>query len=438
MSKRYQTLLQERADLVKEARGIFAAAEAEGRDLTEDEKGRDDRINVRLETLAEEIEREERRREWERTVEAAPDGNVQAAQISVMGPRQAQDPKRGFRNMADFALAVRDASRAGGRVDERLALLEEERRADYEAAPTNFHRQSGSDEGYMTPPAMRDEIWELVVQGQDLFNLITAEPTSRNSVELIQDESTPWGATGVQANWRAEGTQMEPSKLETKAQQVKLHELYAFVLSTEELLQDAPRLNDRLTRGAARAINWKASVAIHEGTGAGQPLGYMNSAALVSVAEEANQDADTIVAENVAKMYSRLLPGSAMSAFWLIAPDAFPQLMTLTIGDQPIWFADFRAAPGGVLLGRPVYPSFHCETVGDKGDIVLAAAAGYYLTRRTDAPQFAESIHLYFDYNIKAFRWTFRIGGQPFLSGPVSVAKGSSTLSHFVTLDART
>jgi HK97 family phage major capsid protein len=428
--------MNERADLVAEANGIFAAAEAEGRDLTDEEKARDDKINARLQTVAGEIEREERRREWERQVAALPDGNVQA-HVTTLGPRSEEDPRRGFANMADFALSVRNASRPGGVVDPRLRIPEAERRADYQAAPTNFHRESGSDEGYMVPPAMRADIWELVTGTQDLANLINAEPTSSNSVELLADESTPWGATGVQAYWRAEAAQMSASKLATKAEQVRLHELYAFVLATEELLQDAPRLNDRLTRGAARAISWKTSVAIHSGTGAGQPLGFMKSAALVSVAKEANQAADTIVAGNVAKMYSRLLPGSAGSAFWLIAPDAFPQLPLMTIGDQPVWHADFHTAPGGVLLGRPVYPSFHCETVGDKGDIVLVAADGYYLARRTDAPQFASSIHLYFDYNVQAFRWTFRIGGQPFLSAAVQPAKGSSALSHFVTLDAR-
>ena len=65
MTTRYQKYIQERADLVKEAKELFANADG---DLTEEQKQRDDAINARLETLAGEIEREERMRAYERHV----------------------------------------------------------------------------------------------------------------------------------------------------------------------------------------------------------------------------------------------------------------------------------------------------------------------------------------------------------------------------------
>ncbi len=70
MKKRYAQLIQERVDLVKEARELLA--QAEGRDLTEEEKLRDDEINARLETLAGEIEREERLRIHEDALPTVP------------------------------------------------------------------------------------------------------------------------------------------------------------------------------------------------------------------------------------------------------------------------------------------------------------------------------------------------------------------------------
>lgn len=66
--KRYQFLVQERADLVKEAKGIMTGAD--GRELTEDEKHRDDAIHSRLQALDNEIAREERLREAERRAPA--------------------------------------------------------------------------------------------------------------------------------------------------------------------------------------------------------------------------------------------------------------------------------------------------------------------------------------------------------------------------------
>ena len=89
------------------------------------------------------------------------------------------------------------------------------------------------------------------------------------------------------------------------------------------------------------------------------------------------------------------------------------------------------------MLGRPVIFTEHNKTVGDKGDIVFADPKGYYAPIKNGGVKFAQSMHLFFDYDVEAFRWTFRMGGQPFLSGPVSSANGSNTKSHFVTLAAR-
>ena len=430
--KRYQQLLQERADLVNEAKAIFSKAETEGRDLTDEEKQRDDAINARLTTLATEIEREERRREWERTVQAVPDANMTAAQRGLTSVREAaeDDPNRGFRNMADFALTVREASRPGGQVDQRLRIG---------AAPTNYHQESGAGEGYMVPPAMREELWEVVWSQDSLLMDVENEPTSGNYVEFAKDETTPWGATGIQAKWRAEATQMTATKMVTEAEQMRLHELYAFVTATDELLQDAPRLNNRLTRKSGEAIRYKANEAIVNGTGVGQPLGWFVSAAKVTVAKESSQAAATVLAQNVAKMFARCIdPGKGI---WYINQDVLPQLLTMTLGDKPIWIpptATIQDAPaGGYLFGRPVKLLENCQTLGTEGDIQFVNPSGYYAITKTTEPEFASSIHLFFDYGLQAFRCTFRVNGQPFLSAPVSPAKGNTTRSHFIMLATR-
>lgn len=61
-SKQYKALLQERADLVAEGKRMFEAAEIAGRELTADEKVRDDAINARLEAVAADVKRHEQRR----------------------------------------------------------------------------------------------------------------------------------------------------------------------------------------------------------------------------------------------------------------------------------------------------------------------------------------------------------------------------------------
>lgn len=448
MKTNIKQLRQQLHDLKAEGRGNIEVVKALGEkdDRSDEDDAKIVTLNARVDELAAEvaaleveIEAEETRLDREHALAATFAPSETPLHPSVVVRSTEPDPAAmcGFESGADFALAVRAACRQDGQViDPRLVAM---RSAEIQAAPTGFMQESGADEGYMVPPEMRDQIFQLIFAGEDVINRIDMEPTSRNAVTFVRDESTPWSATGIQAKWAGEGTALTASKLETKGEMARLHKLYAFVLATDELLEDAPRLNARLTKGASEAILYKASDSIVYGTGAGQPLGWFTSGALVSVAKEGSQVADTIVPANVLKMYSRLLVMGTASPFWLANRDTVPQLGVMTIGNQPAWTppnAGLANAPGGMLLGYPILLSEHARTVGDKGDLQLVNPAGYYGLEKRGGLQFATSMHLFFDFGIGAFRWTFRMGGQPFLSTPV-VADNGGTKSHFVVLDER-
>lgn len=418
---KYKQLQQERASKLAKSKALLGSENPSAEDVTAA-----DALNAEIAGIDKQLAIFEANFALERLAPASP-----AAAGVTVHERIEDDPKRGFANIGDFALAIRGLYTPGNAVDPRLLIPG--------AAPTNFHKEGGSDEGRMVPPAFKEEIWEAVSESDgSLIADVDAEPTSSNSVELNTDESTPWGATGVQAAWRSEGAVMSPSRLATTGVQVKLHELYAFVLATGELMADAPRLAARLMKKAPMAIVYKLNEAIVNGTGAGQPLGWFTSAAKVSVAKETSQTATTVNATNIAKMYARnLKPGQAN---WYINQDVLPMLPLLVIGTQPAWAPPSQGltgAPGGLLLGRPVKFLENCQTLGTQGDIQFVNPKGYYAAHKGTAPEFAESMHLYFDYNINAFRWIFRVGGQPYLSAAVSPAKGSSTRSDVVVLDTR-
>ncbi|MBW7967568.1 phage major capsid protein [Bradyrhizobium sp. BR 10261] len=355
---------------------------------------------------------------------------------SLGGPARATvvndlNPERtaGFHNLAEFAVAVRGA--ATGSLDQRLT-----------AAASGYQQNQGtSGEGFLVPTEYREQIWSLVFSDSSLLSYCNPEPTSSNTISIAKDETTPWGAAGVQAAWRSEGTQMVATKAAITGTILQLHELYAFVTATDEVLSDAPRLQNRITVQAARAIQWKASDAVVSGDGNGKPLGFMNSGALVTVNKESGQAASTIVNANVLKMYSRLLRMGGVP-MWLANSDVLPQLGQLTLGNVPAWLPNnqpFAGAPdGGVFLGRSMNFNEHMQSLGTLGDIALVDLSGYALaTKAGGGIDFAASIHLFFDQNLTAFRWVFRLGGQPYLTAPVSPAHGSNTKSHFVTLQAR-
>lgn len=423
--KKLAELRKRLADLKAKGTGVLDAAEKEGRDLTEQEAAEFAGLETEIEATKAEIQQVETMAERRRTMDAL--SGSSALGTTVHDPNPATTG--GFKGLAEFAGAVRMASRQGGQVDPRLM-----------AAPTSVHQGgAASGEGFEVPAQFRTAIFEVVAELDEFGPLVDEEPTDKRKVEGIADETTPWGAGGVTASWRSEGQKMEPSKLATDSRSIVLHELYAFVLATEELLEDAPRLESRVTRKAGQAIAWKKNAALVYGSGAGQPLGWMTSGALVTVAKEAAQAADTIVAENVMKMFSRLLRVPGDKPFWMANSDTLPQLMTMKIGDTPIWMPPngLVDAPGGMLMGLPIRLSEHAKSLGDKGDLQLISPKGYYALRREAGPKFAQSMHLYFDYAIEAFRWTFRFGGQPHLSKPVAPAHGAATKSHFVALADR-
>lgn len=441
MTKKLAELQTRLKALKAEGLGIVEAAEADDRDLNEDELARIEAIQSDVDDVNDQIEAINRRAEARRSMEAITShGGEGAGRRAHYGQNTVNDlnpaTTGGFKDIAEFAVAVRQASKSGGMMDERLRTM---------GAPTNFHTGGGdAGEGFSVPPQYRDEIFEVMEAVDELSPLTDEESTSARRVEMMANEETPWGASGVQANWRSEGSQMTASKLDDEARSVPLHEIYAFVLATGELLDDAPRMAGRLTRRAGQALAWKRNQATIYGTGAGQPLGWFASPAMISVAKEGSQAADTIVAENVLKMWSRLSVVPGDRPIWIANRNTLPELATMTIGDRPVWLppSGLQAdAYGGFLLGAPILFSEHAKTLGDAGDLHLVSPKGYYSLRRDTGPQLATSIHLYFDYNVEAFRWTTRFGGQPHLSAPINAPTAgggaANSKSHFVTLAER-
>ena len=79
-----------------------------------------------------------------------------------------------------------------------------------------------------------------------------------------------------------------------------------------------------------------------------------------------------------------------------------------------------------------------CETLGDKGDIILVDLNQYITVTKTSGISADTSMHLWFDYDTMAYRFIFRVAGEPWWNSAVSQRDGSNTLSWAVSLDERT
>lgn len=424
-AKELRALREQRSTAVAAARALVTAAESEDRALTAEEQTAYDGHRNQITALDARIERLEAVLDDER----AQAGTGRAATGHDM---REDDPRRGFADYGDFAAAVRAASMPGAGVrDERLLIGA--------AAPASYGATSpGADGGYLIPPEFSGRIAQHMLEEDSLLALCDNLPVSGNSMTMPRDETTPWGSTGIRAYWEAEAAQATPTKPVIGTNTMRLHKLFALVPVTEELASDAPALSAYLERKTGESIRYKVNAALVRGTGAGQPKGILTAGCLVTQAKKSGQAADTIVADNVAAMYARCLrPGSAV---WLVNPDAWHQLPLMTIGDQPVWIGPqgVQATPGGTLMGRPVIMTETCATLGDAGDIIFADMSSYVAITKAAGITTATSMHLWFDYDIMAFRATFRIDGQPAFEAAVTPPNSSVTRSPFVTLAART
>lgn len=342
---------------------------------------------------------------------------------------QAADPTRGFRSFGEFARATARAQLGYG-TDQRLNA----------AAPGTVSNESGgADGGFAIPPQFSTELWRLSLGEDSLIPLTQNTEISGNSMLFPKDETTPWGGSGVQVYWQNEAAAGTGSKLQIGSQALVLHKLMALVPVTNELIDDGVAIGSYLADVAPERITYKANEAILFGDGVGKPRGALASPATVVQAKDAAQATNTISSTNISNMVSRLLVGQMKNAIWVATPDLLPFMEALTLGQYPIFLPNQNLSGNsyGLLKGRPLMLSEHAAAFSSQGDLNLLSLKGYRTITKAGGIQTATSMHLYFDADATAFRFTFRLNGEPIQSKPVTPPKSSNTRSYFVTLQAR-
>lgn len=348
------------------------------------------------------------------------------------------DPTFGFKTFGDQIRSIKGwyGNDANARSDERLKRI-------LAKAPTTYASEgTGADGGFLLAPNYANTVLQWSFSDEALFTRTDTYTTGSNSLTVPKDETTPWGTNGVQVFWQSEAGQATQSKPKFGQDNLILQKLTALVPVTDEQLQDSfVGLGQYVAKQAGQRIRFKVDEAIVNGTGAGQPLGIINSGAIVTQAAEGGQTAGTINITNIAKMISRVPGASLKNLVWLVHPSAFPQLVILTNANQSLYIAPGqvadKSASMGSLMGIPLIISQHAQNIGTPGDIFLLDLSQYITLTKGDGIQSAMSIHLFFDYNVSTFRFNFRVAGQPWAQAPITSLYGSYQLSPFVNLASR-
>lgn len=364
------------------------------------------------------------------------------------------DEEKGFESLGEQLIAIKNFHTSKGQdIDPRLLVNEAKtaraRGKNIEGkAATGLNETVDSEGGVLVQTDFVSELYKQMFDTGILASRCQRVQIGAGSNGLtwnaVDETSRVDGSRrgGIQVYRTAEAGTKTASTTKFARREMRLEKMAGLFYATDELLEDSTALASMVTGFFGEEFGYKLDSEILSGTGAGQCLGILNSGALVSVAKETGQAAATLVAENLIKMYSRLSARSMPRAVWYINQDIIPQLFTMKItigtGGQLVYMPanGLSQAPYGTLFGRPVQPIEQAETLGTKGDIILADLSEYLLIEKgglkTDS-----SIHVRFVNDETAFRFVVRNNGQPKWRLPLTPAKGSATTSPFVSLDTR-
>lgn len=357
-------------------------------------------------------------------------GGTEITRVEVSAPRNARFG--GFNSSGEWLMAVKEAGQGRG-VAKQLQ------------ASSIAQEKIGEDGGFLVPEEISDAIIKKLDGADDsLMSKANYIQVGGNALTINVDENQPWNQ-GIQPYWVAEGSPLTQSKQQFKQAQFRLQKLGALCVATDELLEDATALGSYIANAAPDAFMHKINSAMISGNGAGKPQGILNSPFAVTVSKESAQAANTVLAANIVKMYGRMFPSSRANAAWYINPGVEDQLRLLVDGTgQYIYLApggfgnQISATPYATLLGRPVIPMMgSMPALSSVGDIIFADWNYYYGIRKASGVKSDTSIHLYFDKDQTAFRFTMRLDGRCPFQSPVTTEFGSYQMSAFVTLQAR-
>jgi HK97 family phage major capsid protein len=305
-----------------------------------------------------------------------------------------------------------------------------------------------ADGGFLIPEILRSNILEVALETAVVRPRAQVIPMDSLRVPIPMIDTTSNVSSifgGIVAYWTEEAAQLVESQATFGRVVLDAKKLTAYAEVPNELLADAPAFSAFFDSIFPRAIAWFEDVAFMNGTGVGEPMGFVNCPASVQVPVVSGQATKTIVWENVVQMFARMLPTALASAVWICSIDTFPELATMALsvgtGGGPVWMGNYTSpganTPPVTIMGRPVYFTEKTPQLGTSGDINFVDLS-YYLIGDRQMMQSSSSEQYRFQNDKTAFRVIERVDGKPWIQSSITPHNNSTnTLTPFVQLTSR-
>jgi len=203
--------------------------------------------------------------------------------------------------------------------------------------------------------------------------------------------------------------------------------------ATEEALEDTGALVSEINS----AVPEEFSKFIEDGVLNGNTAftGIIGDTNTVTVAKESGQTDDTIVAENIDKMF--VSSKNPSRSVWIMSRSAYGAVQGLedSAGNRIfVGPTGLAASPFGTLKGLPIMISDYSAALGTVGDILLCNLGKYKMAAKGRL-KLTSSSHVKFLTDETVFKFIFRLGGLP--ASILLTATDSTEVSDFVELAGR-
>lgn len=301
-----------------------------------------------------------------------------------------------------------------------------------------------ADGGFLIPETMRSQLLQVALESAVVRPRATVIPMDSLRVPIPMVDSTSNATSvygGVVAYWTEESAALTESQAAFGRVVLDAKKLTALAIAPNELIQDASAFGGFIGTAFPKAIAWFEDIAFMKGSGVGEPLGFIGASnpATVTQTAESGQGANTLVWENIVKMYARMLPSSLGSAVWIADIATFPQLATMALsvgtGGSAVWLNNGAEGPPMTILGRPVIFTEKANALGTAGDLNFVDMS-YYLIGDRMSMTAMSSEHVRFTQDQTAYRVIERVDGRPWLQSAITPQNGGNTLSPFVNLSS--
>lgn len=352
-------------------------------------------------------------------------------------PNRTRDPKGGFASFSEMLGAMLRLRQTGGRAyDERLKPLAAE-------GSDEHGEYSDPHGGFLVPTGLLNLVLRVPPEADPMAALTRLTPSFPNSCipARVDKNHTTTVTGGLRITRIPETVEQVSQRGELEQIVLEAFDAIGLVFTSDRLANGAaPMLEEWLARAYADAWIDASRTERIRGSGVGEGLGVLLSPALITIAKEAGQANDTVVAANVQKMSARCW-GYDEGAVWIASPELRSQIQALTIpvgAGGVVALYEFAKSDGehDRLAGRPIFYDEHASAPGDVGDIICCRWSEYIdAVYRPIA--LATSMHVRMIAGETAWRAWVRNNSAPWWRSALTPRFGTATLSPYVTLAAR-